>query len=412
MLKKLFHDKFAVALFVFNSALLSGLVFVGICSSFSFMLSEKGVGIKTITHLLMATIPYSWKFAISPFIKNFLIKFEKSKFNVIKTVALLSQLTTFFGFASLGFFEHSQTLAMSSFVILLTIFSVSVHDIVRGHIKLVLFDSTNMGLVSAVENAGFRVGMFLAGACLIYLANALNWKLAFLISSTCVFLSTFSVIFAKMHVKQHYATKNESTNFKEYFAFCLKILKRYAVFILLIVIFSFKFTDSCINVLKPAFMLYLGISKLEFANIAHVAGLFTTIISGIVAGITACKFGTPKCIKLTFIMQILTSIAFLYLASFKTNLVTITVLVNIATFTFGFSNVIFRTFTAEESKKDINTYTILLSIGSIVRISSYSVAGWIVEHYSWYMIYFLCVVSNIPGIFLYSKLRSKKYKTL
>jgi MFS family permease len=281
---------------------------------------------------------------------------------------------------------------------------------VRGHIKLVLFDSTNLGLVSAIENAGFRVGMFIAGACLVYLANALNWKFAFLISSACVFLSTFSVMFAKINRKQHYDAKNESKNLKEYFSFCIKFLRRYAVLILLAVMISFKFTDGCINVLKPAFMLHLGISKLEFANITHLAGLFTTIISGIVAGVITCKIGTQKCIKLTFVMQILTSIAFLYLSSFKTNLITIAALVNIATFTFGFSNVIFRTFTAEEAKKDINTYTILLSIGSIIRIASYSIAGWTVEHYSWHLIYFLCVVSNIPGIFLYSKLRSKKYK--
>jgi PAT family beta-lactamase induction signal transducer AmpG len=411
MLKKLFRDKFAITFFVFSSSLLSGLVFVGICSSFSFMLSEMGVSVKTITHILLATIPYGWKFAISPFVKNILVKFEKSRFNVAKIIALLSQLGTFLGFASLGFFKNSQSLTMSSFVILITIFSVSVHDIIRGHLKLVMFDSSDLGLISAIENTGFRVGMFVAGVGLIYLANALGWELAFLISSSCILLSMFSVNFIKIQTKQCCEVSDETKNLKEYFSFCLKILKRYAVFVLLIVCISLKFTDSCINVLKPAFMLHLGISKLEFANIAHLGGLFTTIISGIIAGMMTYKIEISRCIRLTFILQIITSIAFLYLSSFKANLLIITVLVNIATFTFGFSNVIFRTFCAEESKKDINTYTILLSIGSIIRISSYSIAGWIVEHYSWHLIYLLCIISNIPGIFLYSKLHNRKYKT-
>ena len=73
-MRKNLNENFAIITYTFFSSLLSGLVLVGIGSSFSLMLSENGIDVSSIAHVLLATIPYSWKFAISPFIKNLILR--------------------------------------------------------------------------------------------------------------------------------------------------------------------------------------------------------------------------------------------------------------------------------------------------------------------------------------------------
>jgi PAT family beta-lactamase induction signal transducer AmpG len=387
---------------------MGGLILIGVSSSFSLMLSERGVSVSTVTNVLLATIPYSWKFAISPFIKNLIQRYSSSQFNIVKIISSISQYVMLLGFSSLGFFEKTGSLLLVGFIILLTVFAVSINDILRAHIKLVLFDQRDLGFVSIVENTGFRIGMFIAGACVIYIAEMSGWKEAFMLVGSIITLAAIPILFMKNDHSQKEPLKNDSIkSLKDYFLACSNFLRNYGIVCLVCLLISFKTTDSCINGVKSSFLHYIGISRLAFANMSHLIGTFSMVIGGIVAGVALYKMGSGWCVRTTFLMQMISSLIFIYFSAFNPNLATITTLVNVSTFIFGFSGVVFRTFVAEEAKRDVNMYVMLLSIGSLIRILSYSFAGNIVENYSWEAVYFLCLISNIPGYFLYSKLHKK-----
>lgn len=410
MFSELLHKQFSLISYIFFNSLLSGLVLSGVCSSFSLMLSEKGVGVATITTLLLTTIPYSWRFLLSPFIKNIIIEYTLKNKNIIKSLSFFSQAVIFVSFSCLGLFERPQKLWIAGILMFLLVIATCVQDILRDYLKLVVFKTKELGIVSAVENTGFRIGMFIAGACIIYIANFSSWRLSFFIVGSLVILATIATLFIK---QEDISNVSEiSINIKgnllrQYVKSCLEFLKQYRFIILTLVIISFKLTDSCINVLKPMFLHHLGVSRTDFANMTHVMGIFSTIISGIIAGNLLYKIGMKNCVKITFLFQMIASLIFIYFSAFKTNLLTITVLVNVASFIFGFSNVVFRTFTAESAAKDINIYTLLLSFGSLIRVLSYTFAGTIVDVFSWEMIYFICLLSNVPGLFLYLNLKRK-----
>ena len=396
----------AVILFIFLGALLSGLLLIGICSSFSLMLTERGVSIAKITTIMLATLPYSWKFAISPFIKNLIIKYQNSEKDIIKILAYISQLLLFAGVSSLGLFERGGSLVLAVIVILMAVVAISVHDILRDHLKLTSFDSKEFGYVTAIENAGFRLGMFIAGACIIYIANSTGWLGAFVIVASIVLFATLTTFFMKSHLNCELPQEGQEVkSLNQYLNVCVSFFRKYGVFTLLLVIIAFKMTDSCVNVLKPMFMHHLGISRSAFANIAHLYGLISMIFGGAAAGFITYRLGLSLCVRLTFFTQMIASLIYMYFAAYKVDMLTLGILVNIATFVFGFSGVIFRTMVSQESKRDVNMYTILLSIGSLVRIGSYTFSGEIVEYFSWGTIYFICLISNIPGFFMYSKLR-------
>ena len=404
MLYKPIHKDFREICYIFFSSFISGLVLVGISSSFALMLAENGIDVATITKILFATVPYSLKFAISPFVKNIITKYESKNYNIIRLISYICQTFIFIGFASLGQLNTVNTIFIAPIVIFFTILFTSVHDILRAHIKLMMFDPSKFGLITAIENTGFRIGMLVSGATILYVAHFLGWKIAFLLTSITIFFSTV----ATFRIKQIFQSTeiDTSTLIKSYILSGIKFFKETEVFVLIIVLISFKLSDSCINSLKPMFMQYLNISKIEYANIVHLIGMITMIISGIIAGYILTKIELIKCVRIVFIAQTIISTSFLYLSIRNPSYSTIAIIVNVSTFVFGYAGVVLRTFLAHISQRDVNKYTMFLSIGSLMRISLCCIGGSIVHWHSWKSVWIICILSNIPGYYLAKKLNA------
>ncbi len=409
-----FNKHSRVLFFILSVSLSCGIVFFGIILAFSFMLSENGFSTSKISTVFLASSPYSFKFAISPFIKNILYKYSKSNFNILKILAFTSQIITILGISSLGFFTNTSSLILIFITVFTTSIAGSIHDILADYLRIVYFNRKTLGMATSIGTIGFRLGMLIAGAGTLYLASFFNWKIAFIIVSLSILMSSISTIILPnksfIRIDEDNQSISQISSVKNYLYFCRDIIKKYSIPLIIIITFSFKFSDSCINSLKPIFLQTLGIGKVDFANISQLIGSAVIIISGSIAGSLTYSLGTKKCILISFIIQILSSICYILITYLEINIISIAILVNISTFFFGFSAVIYRTYISEISMSDINKYTIFLSMGSIGRTLSSSFGGYIVSLLSWKILFILCVISNIPGLYAISfHKKSKKF---
>jgi PAT family beta-lactamase induction signal transducer AmpG len=279
--------------------------------------------------------------------------------------------------------------------ILVVILAGSVHDLLGDYIRLVSFKDKTLGVATSAGTIGFRVGMLVSGAGVLYLASLFSWKYAFAITGFSVLLSTLATI-----LLPPYEVPQKSTNsLRQYISFCVDLFKKHNIVLIILLTLSFKFADSNINGLKTVFLHSIGIGRTDFANISQVMGVLVMLIAGAVSGAASYRYDIKKCVKLSFTLQIIPAICFLYMAIFGNNsFLLTTTLVNISTFFLGFSAVIYRTYISEISETDINTYTILLSIGSMFRSLSACIGGIIVDEFSWNALYIICILSNIPGL--------------
>jgi PAT family beta-lactamase induction signal transducer AmpG len=374
------------------------------------MLTEMNIGVAAVSYVLLATIPYSWKFVLSPFVKAIILR-HTDRIYAVKKIALVSQLLVFLGFTSIGFYDRSGSLVLLCGIVLLTVVSVSVHDIVRTYVKLSVFDMRDLGIATSVENVGFRIGMLLAGACLLYTANVVGWRMAYvMVGASALLIVLFTFLMSGLE-QQMFKDQEASSDGKHalagYIRTCVTFFRSNGLLLLVSIMLSFKFADSCINCLKGAFLHSIGIGKLMFANISHIAGVFVMIASGTFAGVLISKIGSRKCVAASFFGHCLASIIFMFLAGNKVDTLTLTLLVNASTFVFGFSCVVFRTFIAEQSNGDVNICAVLLSVGSVFRILSCSLGGFIAENFSWPTAYLICLVANVPGLITYAKFYTK-----
>ncbi len=410
MLRNILYLHPRILFFIFSSSISCGIVFFGILVGFGYMLGEQGVSPSTITSLFLATLPYSFKFAISPPIKNLITKFQKHGMKIIKIQAYILETIIFIGIALLGFYTKDSSYTLMFFHILILVLAGSIHDLLGDYLRLSYFKGNLLGGATSIGTIGFRIGMLFASAGILYLASFFGWKYAFIIISSTVFITFLSAVILKNENLIIEPEKHKIKSLKTYLKFCSKIFKEYGIIIILLLTFSFKFPDSSINGLKAIFLQTKGISKIDFANISQITGVFVMILAGAVATLLTYRYNIKKCLKYAFLMQIIPCCCFIYL-SFASgySFIAVTILLNASTFFLGFSTVIYRVYISKISVSDINIYTILLSIGSMFRSISLCIAGYAVDIFSWKMLYIICLLSNILGIFIcFSKIKLQK----
>lgn len=394
---KFFKKNFDVLFFVFSTSITCGVVFFGILVALSFMLSEQGMRASAIATILLATLPYSFKFAMAPIVKNLIVKFENSKLNIVKIQMFISQIIIIIGVSSFGVYTKNSSTYIIFVNVLIVALAGSVQDLLGDYIRLNHFSKKTLGMATSVGSIGFRIGMLISGAGILYIANIIGWKYAFFI--VCIFILVGVVATIKLPRRKYENIHGEDTNsIKNYALFCVNLFKKHSIIIILLLTLSFKFSDSCIHCLKPIFLQSRGVSKIDFANVSQLFGVVMTFIVGGLAGVVTYRFDIKKCMKISFFLQILAATCFLLLAIYNCSLFTTAILINVSVFFLGFGAIIYRTFISEISNSDINKYAIFLSIGSIGRIISTYSGGMIVDWLSWGALYIICIVSNIPGL--------------
>jgi PAT family beta-lactamase induction signal transducer AmpG len=389
--------------------MLGGVVFAGICSSFAFMLAERGESASAISGVLSATIVYGCKFVISPFIRNWFIKLAEEGFSRVKISLCSLQFAIWILLAMLGLFAKEGDIWLAWTLVFVLVSMISPIDIACAHVKLVAFKKEALGPTTSIENIGFRLGLFISGASILYVASAIGWRLSFMVTcSIPVALSIVSTIFLQRIQHSEGDKPSATSSLKDIAMFFLRFLKSHKTLLTVVVMLSFKFSDSCINALKSVFLHSIGIDRVTFASISYSIGIIATITGSCIAGILSAKIGISKCIRLSLILQGCAAALFLLLASFRVDIICIAFLINISTLIFGFSCITLRTYLAEESRKDANIYIFFLSIGSLLRTVACNIGGSIADNLSWQAMYTLCIVSVVPGLYVYTKYLTKR----
>ena len=382
--------------FIFCGGMLGGTVFLGITSSVSLMLYEKGFDLKSIALITSATLPYSFKFLLSPYVKKIIQNYSLKNFTIILQL-LIATL-----FSTLGIFANYKGVLIACVNVLLLVIIMASHDIVCSYVKLNNFEKKELGIVGAVSNTGFRIGMLLGTGILLYLAEKAGWHKAFCYCITPVIVCCLvSIFYLKINSTEKKLAENKSKSpMKNLIQSLILFYKKYPVVLILLIVFCFKVSDSTINSTKGILLAHLNISKVTIANICQIPGVFGLIAGGFLAGIAAYKYNVINCLKYSLLLQLFVCCLFLYITITDSNLIKMAVILNVASLIFGFSTVMYRAFVDTISNGDINVNTSLGSIGPLFRTILSSVSFAVLDITGWSMFYVICALATVPGIYV------------
>ena len=172
---------------------------------------------------------------------------------------------------------------------------------------------------------------------------------------------------------------------------------------ILLFVMLFKFGDAFAGAMVAPFALDIGFDKTAYAYVANGVGLPAVLIGGFLGGWLGRVLRTAPALWLAGILQLVSNLAFFWLAYVGPDAQALGVAVAVEAFTGGIGTVIFvaylsglcrtREFTATQ-------FALLSALAAVGRTALSASAGYVAEATGWPTFFLLTAVAALPGLAL------------
>ncbi len=155
----------------------AGIPILLIFSSLSLWLGEAGIDKSAVTFFSWAALGYSFKFVWAPLIDELPVPFLTKALGRRRAWLLIAQCLIVLAICTMAFADpslgHSYLVQMAAGAVLLG-FSAATQDIVIDAYRIELAETEMQTVLASTYNAGYRIGMIVAGAGALFLAAHLG----------------------------------------------------------------------------------------------------------------------------------------------------------------------------------------------------------------------------------------------
>ena len=185
-------------------------------------------------------------------------------------------------------------------------------------------------------------------------------------------------------------------------AFSEFLLRDMAVLALVFVIL-YKFCDAFAGAMTAPFVIDLGFTRADYANIVKGVGLAATLIGGFAGGFVARAYPLVTCLWIGAFLQLASNLVFVWLASVGTNHWALAACVIAENFTGAIGTVIFIAYLSALCQSPLHTATqfaLLTALSAVGRTYLSAGAGFVAERAGWPMFFIVSAVAAIPSMLL------------
>jgi PAT family beta-lactamase induction signal transducer AmpG len=370
-------------------------------------LRSEHVDLKTIGLFALIQFPYTWKFVWSPFLDRYVLPVLGRR----RGWMLLSQVGLLLVIAMLGGF--SPQTEMSSIVLFCTLlaFLSATQDIAIDAYRRELLSDTELGLGNAIHVNAYRIAGLVPGSLSLILADHLPWGMVFII--TALFMlpgMAMTLMVSEPHRASPPRTLREAV-VEPFHEFITRQGWKSALLILAFLLF-YKLGDSMCTALATPFYLDMGFSKSDIGLIAKNAGLWPSIIGGMIGGLWMLKIGINRALWLFGVVQIVSIFGFAWLASVGHHAeitaierAQLALVIGMEALGVGLGTVAYVAFMAHTTHPAYTAtqFALFTSLMAMPRTFANAATGWLVETMGWTNFFFMCVLLAIPGMLLLLK---------
>jgi PAT family beta-lactamase induction signal transducer AmpG len=177
-------------------------------------------------------------------------------------------------------------------------------------------------------------------------------------------------------------------------------------------LFFYKLGDSMATALATPFYLDMGFSKTQIGLIAKNAGLWPSVIGGMLGGLWMVKIGINRALWLFGFVQLVTIFGFVWLASIghhaettSVELTQLAIVISMEALGVGLGTVAFVAYIARATHPAYTAtqFALFTSLMAVPRTFANAATGWLVETMGWTIFFLLCAVLAVPGMLLLFK---------
>jgi len=359
-------------------------------------LKDSGVDLTSIGLFALVGLPYTLKFLWSPLFDRFTPwLLGRRRGWLVGTQFVLA--AALYGL-SLAQPAIGNLLWISAAALLVAFFSASQDIVIDAYRRESLADD-ELALGSALYVNGYRVGMLLAGAGGLILADLFSFRAMYQLMAAVMVLCTVVTALAPEPPlpEGRPTTLVEAVllPFRDYFT-------RDGAWLMLAFILLYKLGDTMASAITTPFYLDLGYSKTEIGTVVKLFGFWATIVGGTLGGIWILRIGMSRALWIFGLGQMLSTFGFVVLASVTPTLFALAAVVTVENFTAGLGTAAFVGFMAglTDRRFTATQYALLSSLMGVPRVLASAPTGWIAEWLGWPGFFLLCTLIAIPGLIL------------
>jgi PAT family beta-lactamase induction signal transducer AmpG len=376
----------------------SGLPIALVLSTLQMWYTVNNIGLATIGFLTLIGLPYTYKFLWSPLMDRFVPPFlgRRRGWMLITQVLLLVGI---FFMALLNPKEQPTQLALLA--VCVALFSAS-QDIVLDAYRTDVLTADERGLGLALWANGYRIGMIVSGAVALIIANDVGWRAMYISMALLMLIGVLASFWADEPKVCGKISQNFRATLIEPFRAFLK--KRYAILLLLVVIF-YKIGDAfSLSLASPFFYRELHFNLTQIAWVFKVFGTVASVCGTLLAGVLMTRLNLYKSLIIFGWLQAIALLFFSALAIVGNNFHLFAASVFIENFTSGMGTVaLLALLTALCDRRYSAThYAFLSAFMAIGRTFIGPVAGFTIQYIDWATFFAIACLLGLSSLVILS----------
>lgn len=367
-------------------------------------LRTEGIGLKEIGLFALIQFPYTWKFLWAPLLDRYAVPVLGRR----RGWMLITQLGLLAVIGALGVFSPKEQLDV---IIGLTVglaFLSATQDVVLDAYRRELLPKEELGLGNSVHVNAYRVSALVPGSLSLILADHLPWSQVFLV--TALFMlpgAAMTLLVKELDVVNAPKSLRDAVvePFREFF-------QRNGIqtsLLILAFLLLYKLGDSMCTALATPFYLDMGFSKSEIGVVAKNAGLWPSVVGGLLGGLWMVRLGINRALWIFGVVQLVSILGFAALAwrgpqaqVEASDLVMLAGVIGLEALGVGLGTAAFVAFIAKTTNPlyTATQFALFTSLMAVPRTFVNASTGFIVDGLGWLNFFLLCTVLAVPGMLL------------
>ena len=371
-------------------------------------LRTEGINLKVIGAFALIQFPYTWKFLWSPFLDRYVVPMCGRR----RGWMLVTQLALMATIAWMGTLSPRDELSWVIYAATAVAFLSATQDIAIDAYRRELLSNAELGLGNAVHVNAYRIAGLVPGSLSLIMADHFAWPVVFAV--TALFMipgMAMTLLVAEPVITGTRPKTLRDAVVEPFHEFIGRAGVRSALLVLGF-IFLYKLGDSMCTALATPFYLDMGFSKSDIGLIAKNAGLWPSVIGGLLGGLWMLKLGINRGLWLFGVVQVVSILGFAWLSRIgpfleigATQRAALALVIGFEALGVGLGAAAFVAYIARATHPAYTAtqFALFTSLAAVPRTFLNATTGWLVEQLGWFGFFMLCVLLALPGMLLLFK---------
>lgn len=386
----------------------TGLPFLLVFSTLSVRLREAGIPLSTIGMFSWLGLAYSLKFLWAPFVDAIDVPLLAKRFGRRRAWMMTTQVFVAIALVGSGMSDPATGLAWTGLFTFLVAFGSATQDVVIDAWRIDAAPDERQGIMVAAYQLGYRLAMLCAGAGALYLAEFVNWHVAYqamgALMAVGLIASWLSPVVDRAADALPGATI-ERPHFDIVAAVKAPFIELYGrigriLLLILALVALYRMSDFLAGVMSNPLYVDLGFTKAQIASVAKIYGIWVGIIGAFAGGLMVARFGLFPAMLAGAATQALSHLMFAWLSTQGASLSALVVAISVDNFSQSFAGTVLVTYMSGLTGAGFaaTQYALLSSLYALPGKLIAGGSGYVVEAYGYAAFFTMTAAVVIPVV--------------